>query len=67
MRVNSVTPGGIERGQADVFRERYYQRTPLGRMANEQDIAEAIVFLLAPASCYITGQNIPVDGGWTAW
>lgn len=67
IRVNSVTPGGIERGQAEVFVERYKKCTPLARMAIEEDIAGAILFLLSSDSSYITGHNLVVDGGWTAW
>ena len=67
IRVNTVTPGGVERGQNDQFLQRYNKKTPLGRMATEEDIAGAIEFLLLPASRYITGHNLVVDGGWTAW
>lgn len=67
VRVNTVTPGGVERGQAESFKARYLAKTPLGRMARESDVAESIVFLLSPEAAYITGQNLIVDGGWTAW
>ncbi len=67
VRVNTVTPGGIERGQDADFIARYEKLTPLGRMANNEDIAGAITFLCSPEASYITGQNIVVDGGWTAW
>ena len=67
IRVNSVSPGGIERGQTEVFQQRYRERTPLGRMASEIDVAKAICFLLSSESVYISGQNIVVDGGWSVW
>lgn len=67
IRVNTVTPGGVARGQNEVFVKRYESKTPLGRMANENDVAGAIVFLLSSDASYITGQNIIVDGGWTVW
>ena len=67
IRVNTVTPGGIERGQDAQFMERYNQKTPMKRMATEEDIAGAIEYLLLPASRYVTGHNLVIDGGWTAW
>lgn len=67
IRVNTVTSGGIERGQNPVFKDRYEKRTPLKRMATESEIADAVVFLLSEKARYITGQNLVVDGGWSAW
>lgn len=67
IRFNSVSPGGLERSQPDQFVSRYEERTPMGRMARENDIVGAIVYLLSDASAYVTGQNIVVDGGYTAW
>jgi NAD(P)-dependent dehydrogenase (short-subunit alcohol dehydrogenase family) len=67
IRVNTVTPGGVERGQNEVFRARYEAKTPLRRMAVEDDVAGGIVFLLSPEAKYITGHNLVIDGGWTAW
>jgi len=67
VRVNTVTPGGVARGQNEAFVARYNKKTPLQRMATEDDIASAIAYLLSPASSYVTGQNLVVDGGWTVW
>lgn len=67
VRVNLVSPGGIERGQPAVFQERYSARTPLKRMATEEDIKGAIAYLASDLSAYVTGQELLVDGGWTAW
>lgn len=66
VRVNAISPGGFLYGQSDAFVQRYAARTFLGRMANETDLAGVIVFLASDASAYITGANIPVDGGYTA-
>lgn len=67
VRVNMVSPGGIERNQSPRFRARYNQRTPLGRMGTENDIAGMVSLLLSPEGAYITGQHMLIDGGWTAW
>jgi NAD(P)-dependent dehydrogenase (short-subunit alcohol dehydrogenase family) len=67
IRVNSVSPGGIYNDQDEYFLERYREKTPLGRMAREEDVTDAIAFLVSPAADYITGQNLVVDGGFTLW
>lgn len=67
VRVNTLSPGGIARGQPPSFVERYERKAPLGRMATESDMQGALVFLASELSAYVTGQNIVVDGGWTAW
>jgi len=67
IRVNSISPGGIWRDQPESFRERYEARTPLRRMGTEEDLKGAIAYLASDLSAYVTGQNLVVDGGWTAW
>jgi NAD(P)-dependent dehydrogenase (short-subunit alcohol dehydrogenase family) len=67
VRVNAISPGGVWRGQPEIFHERYRQRTPLGRMATEEDLKGAVAYLASDLSAYVTGQELIVDGGWTAW
>ncbi len=66
VRVNCVSPGGFLSGQHPTFVERYAQATFLRRMADEQDLGGPVIFLLSEAARYVTGTNLPVDGGYTA-
>jgi NAD(P)-dependent dehydrogenase (short-subunit alcohol dehydrogenase family) len=67
IRVNCITPGGVESGQNDTFKSRYGARVPLGRMAQGEEMVNALVWLASDASSYVTGQNIIIDGGLSAW
>jgi NAD(P)-dependent dehydrogenase (short-subunit alcohol dehydrogenase family) len=67
VRVNSITPGGVFNDHDPKFAEAYGNRTPMGRMANREELAGMVIFLLSDASSYCTGQNYIVDGGFTAW
>lgn len=66
IRSNSVSPGGIFDNQNEIFLKNYESKVPLRRMGNPDDIAPIVSFLLSDDSKYISGQNIAVDGGWTA-
>jgi NAD(P)-dependent dehydrogenase (short-subunit alcohol dehydrogenase family) len=67
IRVNAIVPGGVERNTPERFKTAYASRTPLARMATEDDVIGAALFLASGASSYITGQCLMVDGGWSAW
>lgn len=73
IRVNSISPGGYNPAWADedlasnVFLRNYLERTPLGRMADDDDIKGAVVYLASDASKYVTGHNLVLDGGWSSW
>lgn len=67
IRVNSVSPGGVFNNHNDRFAAAYGTRTPMGRMADRDEITGIIIYLLSDSSRYCTGQNIVIDGGFTAW
>jgi NAD(P)-dependent dehydrogenase (short-subunit alcohol dehydrogenase family) len=67
VRVNAIAPGGIFRNQPDEFVKKYSSKTPLGRMATEDDFRGILQFLASDLSSYVTGQVISVDGGFGVW
>ena len=67
VRVNAIAPGGIFRNQPEGFVKRYEAKTPLGRMATEEDFRGAIAYLSSDLSRYVTGHVLMVDGGWSSW
>lgn len=67
IRANCISPGGVRDKQSMEFVHRYSERVPLGRMAYPADLIGPVMFLASDASAYVTGQNLVVDGGMTAW
>jgi len=67
VRVNTLSPGGVLGGQDEIFKQKFCDRVPLGRMAQKQDLIGPLLFLASAASSYVTGIELKIDGGFTAW
>lgn len=67
IRVNQLTPHGVWNNHEQAFEDNFANFSPLGRMSYNHEVANALIFLLSDASSYVTGHNLIVDGGWTAW
>lgn len=68
VRVNCISPGGVaHKGENETFVKKYCERVPLGRKAAIEEVVSSVIYLASDAASYVTGHNLIVDGGWTAW
>ncbi len=67
VRVNALTPGGIYNDHNNLFKEKFEQLNPIGKMSDKTELRGGIVYLASDASSHVVGHNLIVDGGWTIW
>lgn len=67
IRVNCISPGGVEHNQDELFKQKYSKLTPMGRMMRKDELNEIVDYLCSDKSSYVTGANFVIDGGWTSW
>jgi NAD(P)-dependent dehydrogenase (short-subunit alcohol dehydrogenase family) len=67
IRVNCISPGGVEHNKDELFKQKYSKLTPMGRMMRKDELNEIVDYLCSDKSSYVTGTNFIIDGGWTSW